>query len=427
MPPDSNDMVTPDQLDHLEKIYQQLHAAPELSHFEEKTGQFMAARLRALGYAVTDQFGHYENPHWTCHGVVALLKNGPGPTVLYRADMDALPVQEQTGLPYASRVAMRNENGEEVPVMHACGHDLHCTLLLGVAAQMQQRAAQWSGTLMLVVQPAEESTDTGAAAMLRAGLYEKFARPDYVIAFHSHAGAATGTIHYVSGYAMADVTSLQITIYGHGGHGAAPHLCKDPIVLAAEIILALQTIVSREIDPMEPAVITVGAIHGGHARNIIPEEVSLELTVRCYQRSVRKQIIAAIRRITTNLGRAAGMQEDRLPVVKVLLCGPAVYNDPDLTSRAVQVFRRVLGEESVKPTKPVMGAEDFALYGMEQKIPSAMFWLGAVAPERIKTHEASGTMLPQLHAPEYAIDVRPALRTGIKAATSLLLDLLQQK
>ncbi len=413
-----------EQLDRLVKIYQALHAAPELSHFEEKTGAFMANNLRALHYAVSERFGRYENPEWTCHGVVAVLKNGDGPTVLYRADMDALPLKEQTGLPYASQVMMPNEDGEIVPVMHACGHDLHCTLLLGVAETMQTLRARWRGTLLLVVQPAEEGTDTGAAAILRAGLYEEFARPDHVIAFHGRADASAGTMAYVPGYAMADVTSIRITVRGVGGHGAAPHLCKDPIVLSAQIILALQTIVSRELNPLEPAVITVGAIHGGHARNVIPEEVLLEVTVRCYKQTVREEMIGAIERLCAQLGRAAGLAEERLPRVDVILSSPAVYNDPELVRRAAEMFGNVLGPERVTQATPVMGSEDFALYGLNHQIPSALFWIGAVAPERISAYEASGRVLPQLHASNYIIDARNTLRAGVPAATALLLELL---
>src|SRR5688500_6414372 len=292
----SLDAMINSDLASLVATYKTLHAAPELSHHEEKTAAFFAGQLRALGYTVTERVGKYENPEWTSYGVVALMKNGPGPTLLLRTELDALPVDEKTGLPYASKVKTKNDAGQEVSVMHACGHDVHMTSMLGTAKMLAALKDQWSGTLVIIGQPAEEVID-GARSMIRAGLYERFPKPDYVIALHDSADLEAGKVGYTPGYAMASSTSVDIKIRGLGGHGARPETTRDPIVVAAQIVLALQPIVSRENSPLDPAVVTVGSIHGGTKHNIIPGEVDLQLTVRAYKEEVRKRVLASIARI----------------------------------------------------------------------------------------------------------------------------------
>ncbi len=426
-------MIEPSHLDALStsflpdlvRSFKKLHAAPELSHFEENTARFMAEELRDLGYQVTERFGRYENPEYVCYGVVAILHNGDGPTLLYRADMDALPIEEKTGLEYASKVRMKNDEGVLVPVMHACGHDLHCTVLLGVARMMVQLRSHWNGTLILIGQPAEEVGESGSQAMLSAGLYDKYGKPDYILALHAAADVKAGAIRYPAEYSMASITNLDIVVRGIGSHGAAPHKGKDPILLAAQIILALQTIVSREIDPIDAAVITVGSIHGGNQRNVIPEAVVLQLTVRCYQDSVRKQILSAIARICRDLGRAADLAEELLPVVEILSHGPAVHNDPALVSRVTASMKQVINEKRIELAKPMMGGEDFARYSLDGEIPSAFFWLGVVDPQRIASAQSDGLPLPSGHSPFYQIMPAPAIHTGVLAMTCAILDLLK--
>jgi hippurate hydrolase len=312
------------------------------------------------------------------NGVVGVLRNGPGPTVLLRTELDALPVKEETGLPYASTVTTKNDDGVEVPVMHACGHDVHMTLFVGTARLLKQIQSQWRGTLVMIGQPAEEAGD-GARDMLKDGLYERFPHPDYCLAVHCRPDQPAGTVGWTEGPAQANVDSVDIIIRGVGGHGAWPQDTKDPIILAAETVLALQTIVSRELKPGTPAVVTVGSIHGGTTHNVIPDEVKLQLTLRSYSDEVRLQTIAAIRRMTHGLGLAAGLPEDRLPVVQVLEdeFSPVMVNDPALTRRVTQALRAVFGESNVLHRDPVMGAEDFGQLGRTQeKVPICMFWLG---------------------------------------------------
>jgi len=303
------------ELDSLVTTYKALHANPELSGHEEKTAAMLAKELRALGYEVTEGIGKYSGPAWRGYGIVALMRNGEGPTLLVRADMDALPVEEKTGLPYASHVRTKNDAGQEVGVMHACGHDIHVTTLIGTARLLAQLKEQWRGTLLLVGQPAEEAIG-GARAMLNDGLYTRFPKPNYAIALHVTSFEA-GKIGYVPGYALASVDSVDITVRGVGGHGSRPEATKDPIVIAAQLVLALQTIVSRERSPFEPAVVTVGSIHGGSKHNIIPDDVHLQLTVRTYKKEVRDQIIASIQRISRGVAITAGVPEDRMPLVQV--------------------------------------------------------------------------------------------------------------
>ena len=306
------------ELPALISTYKALHAAPELSHYEEKTASLFANELRTMGFTVTERVGKYEKAEWTGYGVVAVMKNGAGPTLLLRTELDALPVEEKTGLAYASKAKMKNDAGQLVSVMHACGHDIHITNLLGTAKLLSQLKNQWRGTLVLLGQPAEEVID-GARSVLRDGLYERFPKPDYVIAFHDSADLEAGKVGYTPGFAMASSTSVDIKIRGLGGHGARPETTRDPIVVAAQVILALQTIVSREDSPLDPVVVTVGSIHGGTKHNIIPDEVDLQLTVRAYKEEVRKRVLASIERITKGPPRG-GIPEDRAPIVSSARC-----------------------------------------------------------------------------------------------------------
>jgi amidohydrolase len=407
--------------------YKTLHAAPELSHHEEKTSTFFAAQLRAIGYDVTERVGKYENPEWISYGVVAVMKNGAGPVVLIRTELDGLPVNEKTGLAYASAVKTKNDAGDEVSVMHACGHDVHITSMLGTAKMLSELKDQWHGTLIIIGQPAEETVD-GARAMMRDGLYQKFPKPDFVVTLHDHSELEAGKIGYTPGYSLASADSVDIKIRGVGGHGAAPETTKDPIVVAAEIVLALQTIVSRENSPLDPAVITVGSIHGGSKHNIIPDEVNLQLTVRAYSEGVRKRMLASIERITKGIALAAGIPADRAPIVKIseVQFTAATYNDPELTERLAGVFTRALGAENVVKLPPLMMSEDFGYLSLDKKIPSVDFTLGAVDPEKVKQSRAAGTQLPSLHSALFAPLPEPTIRTGVKAMTSAVLDLMKK-
>src|SRR5436190_22257429 len=375
----SLDAMIDREIAQLVSTYKMLHAAPELSHYEIKTSAFFASQLRALGYTVTENVGKYAQPNWKGYGVVAMMKNGDGPTVLVRTDLDALPVDEKTGLPYASTVKTKNDAGQDVSVMHACGHDIHITTMLGTAKMLSELKDQWRGTLVLIGQPAEETID-GARAMLRDNLFTRFPKPDFAIALHDNAELETGKVGYVPGYALASSTTVEIKIRGLGGHGSKPEATKDPVVLAAEVILALQTIVSRENSPLDPAVVTVGSIHGGTRPNIIPDEVNLQLTVRAYREEVRQRILTSIERITKGTALAAGIPEDRAPIVKVseTEVTAATYNDPKLVERLDVAFKKALGDENVVPVAPIMGSEDFGYLSLDQKIPSVVFWLGAV-------------------------------------------------
>ncbi|HKZ01201.1 MAG TPA: amidohydrolase, partial [Pyrinomonadaceae bacterium] len=312
----SLDSLIDGNISSLVDTYKILHANPELSHREEKTSAFIAKELRALGYTVTERIGKYERPEWVGYGIVAIMQNGSGPTVLLRTDMDALPVNEQTNLPYASKIKSKNDAGQDVSVMHACGHDIHMTTMLGSAKLLASLKDQWRGTLVLLGQPAEETID-GARAMLRDGLYSRFPKPDFAFALHDSSDLEAGKVGYTPGYSLASSTSVDIKVRGVGGHGSRPDNAKDPIVLASQIILALQTIVSRENSPLDPAVVTVGSIHGGTRYNIIPDEVNLQLTVRAYKDEVRRKLLASIERIAKGIAVAAGMPEGREPIVKI--------------------------------------------------------------------------------------------------------------
>jgi len=408
--------------------YKTLHAAPELSHHEEKTAAFFANQLRALGYTVTEHIGKYERAEWSGYGVVAVMKNGAGPTVLLRTELDALPVGEKTGLPYASKVKTKNDAGQDVSVMHACGHDVHITNMLGTARILSELKDQWRGTLIILGQPAEETID-GARAVLRDGLYEKVPRPDYTIALHDSADLEAGKVGYTPGFSLASSTSVDIKIRGLGGHGSKPDATKDPIVVAAQVVMALQTIVSRENSPLDPAVVTVGSIHGGSKHNIIPDEVDLQITVRAYKEEVRLKLLKAIERITKGIAIAAGIPEDRAPIVKIseTEVTAATYNDPQLTERLAAVFVKALGQENVVRMPPAMASEDFGYLSLDQKIPATQFSLGAVDPAKVKQSKETGTPLPSLHSALFQPLPEPTLRTGIKAMTSAVLELMKKQ
>jgi len=417
----SIDQMIDREIPSLLTTYKQLHAAPELSMQEKNSSALVASRLRELGYEVTYPVGQYTEPGTTCYGVVAIMKNGNGPTVLVRSDMDALPVQEQTGLPYASSVRAKSQTGDDVPVMHACGHDIHMTNLLGTAKMLAQLKSQWHGTVMLIGQPAEEVVK-GADGMLRDRLYERFPRPDFIIALHDNSNLPAGQIGYTPGYFMAGADSVNVTIRGMGGHGASPQSTKDPVVMAAQFISALQTIVSREDSPLDPVVVTVGSIHGGTKRNIIPDEVQLQMTVRTYKPEVRERVLASIERIARGVAMAAGVPEDRAPVFE-LLAGESVdstYNDPVLTERLAAALKKGMGEANVIRIDPLMVSEDFGRFGLDHKIPICMINLGGVDPAKI----ASGARLPSLHSSGWAPLPDPTLRGGIKAMTLAVLELL---
>jgi amidohydrolase len=415
------------ELGHLLETYRHLHANPELSLHEEKTAAYVAGRLRELGFEVTEHVGAYPDPHVTPYGLVAVMKNGDGPTVMVRTDLDALPVEEATGLPYASTVRTRNDAGVEVGVMHACGHDVHMTSFLGTATLLSRMKDRWSGTLVMIGQPAEE-LGMGARAMLADGLYERFPRPDFAIALHAEATLPAGKVGYRSEYALANVDSVDITVYGEGGHGAYPQTTRDPIVIAARIVVALQTIVSREISPLDPAVITVGSFHGGSKHNVIPDEVHLQLTVRSYEAEVREHLLEGIRRVAENVARSADVPEGKLPLVEIAEeeYTPATYNDPELTNRVVQVFQKTLGPENVVEVAPVMGGEDFGRYSLaNHEIPTVLFWLGTVPPDRARAARAEGTHLPSLHSSQFAPAPERTIATGVLATTSAVLDLMR--
>jgi hippurate hydrolase len=405
--------------------YKMLHAAPELSHREEKTAAFFAGELRKLGYTVTERLGKYESGEWTGYGVIAVLKNGAGPTVLVRTELDALPVEEKTGAPYASKVRVKNDAGVEVSVMHACGHDIHMTSLLATAKLLSELKSQWQGTLVLLGQPSEETGD-GARALLKDNLYTRFPQPDFAIALHDKQDIETGKVGYTPGYAMASATSIDIKIRGVGGHGSAPETTKDPVVVAAQVVMALQTIVSRENSPLDPAVVTVGSIHGGTRYNIIPDEVNLQLTVRTYKEDVRQKILASIERIVKGAALTAGIPEDRAPIVKVSEGTKSTYNEPKLLERLTPALQKALGDENVVKMPPMMASEDFGYLSLDQKIPATIIWLGASDPQKVKAYRETGAAIPGLHSALFLPVAEPTLRTGVKATTAAVLELMKK-
>jgi amidohydrolase len=409
-------------------IYKDIHIHPELSTREQRTSAIVAKELRAVGCDVTENFGNYDKPDLKGYGVIGIMKNGDGPLVLVRTDMDALPVEEQTGLPYASKAVTQNEEGKEVHVMHACGHDVHMAAFIGTARALQKLKDQWHGTIMFVGQPAEE-TSNGAQALLRAGLYNRFGKPNFALGFHDNAQMQTGHIGVTEGYTYANVDSVDVTVRGVGGHGAYPHKTKDPIVLSAEIINAWQTIASRENNPIDPVVITVGSIHGGTKHNIIPDEVKMQLTVRTYKADVRERVLAAIDRIAKGCATAAGIPADRAPIVNVRQdqFTPATYNNPELTKRLVAVWKRVLGPDNVEAADPTMGGEDFSEYSLpDHSIPAVDFHIGAVEPAKIADSKKTGIPLPSLHSSKFAPVPEPTIRLGVVAMTTAVLELMKK-
>ena len=416
------------ELPSLLTTYKDIHAHPELSGHEERTSALIAKELRAAGCQVTEHLGKYQDSKFKPYGVVGVMKNGDGPTVLVRTDMDALPVEEETGLPYASNAVTKNDEGKDVHVMHACGHDAHMSAFIGVARALARVKDQWHGTILFVAQPAEE-TGNGARALLSAGLYEKFGKPDFALGFHDKADLQTGHIGVTEGYTYANVDSVDVTVRGVGGHGAYPHKTKDPIVLAAEMINAWQTIASRENNPLDPIVITVGSIHGGTKHNIIGDEVKMQLTVRTYKSDVRDRVLAAIDRIAKGIATVGGVPPERAPIVNVLKdqFTPATYNNPELTKRLVAIWKKVLGNENVEIVDATMGGEDFSEYSLpDHSIPAVDFHIGAVDPAKITDYKQAGKELPSLHSSKFAPVPEPTIRIGIVAMTAAVLELMKR-
>lgn len=404
-------------LPFLSGMYLYLHQHPELSFQEKETSRYLAEELRKAGFEVTEGVGGY--------GIVGVLSNGKGPVILVRTDMDGLPVTEDTGLPYASKATTTDASGKTVGIMHACGHDVHMTVWAGTARLLASIRNQWKGTLVFVGQPAEER-GSGARAMLEAQLYERFPHPDYALALHTNASLPAGTIGLCPGPAMANVDMLDITVYGEGGHGALPHTTKDPIVLSAQLIMAFQTIVSREISPLEACVLTVGSIHGGSKGNIIPSEVKLELTLRSYNDDVQQAMIRAIRRVCQGQAAAAGLPPEKYPLVTVRNENvPFLYNDPALSDRLKPVFERTVGAANVQTVSPSMAGEDFSQYGRTaSKTPLHLFWLGVVEPSRAAAAQRKEIELPSLHSAQYAPLPDPSIPTGVAAMSAAVLELM---
>lgn len=403
----------------LETLYKDLHAHPELSFMEVKTAALVADEWRRLGFEVTEKVGNT--------GVVGVLKNGSGPTLLVRGDMDALPLKEMSGVPYASAAMVKDLSGREQPAMHACAHDTHVTNLIGSARILVALKDKWSGTLVLVAQPAEE-IGAGARAMLVDGLYTRFPKPDFAIALHTSSDLPAGQIGYGEGPFLASVTSVDILVHGIGGHGSRPQSTKDPVVLASQIVVALQTIVSRELQPGTTAVVTVGTIHGGLKRNIIPDEVKLELTLRAFDEKVMEQLIAAIRRICAGTAQAAGLPADHMPEVTVTPeSTPVTVNDGPLTRRLLGVFKEWMGEERVKPKAPVTGGEDFSQYGRTtQHVPICIWWVGGTDPAKFLEAERTGIPVPSNHSSLFVPVPEPTIKTGVTSLSAAVLELLEK-
>jgi hippurate hydrolase len=401
------------QLPGLLETYRWLHTHPEVSFEEAETAAFVAQAWRDIGFQVTTGVGG--------HGVVGLIRNGGGPTLLLRCDMDALPVTEQTQLPYASTKKIELPSGATTGVMHACGHDIHMTNLIATSRYLAEHRDLWSGTLMVIAQPAEER-GAGAKAMLEDGLFERFGKPDFAVALHCSGSKRAGEIGLLSGYALANVDSVDILVKGRGGHGSQPHTAIDPIVQAAHLVIALQSIVSREVRPIDPAVVTVGSIHGGTKHNIIDDDCALQLTVRSYSEEVRSKVLSAIRRKAKAVAASFGAPE---PVVRMSEGTPSLKNDADLTARLRKVFQKSIGAENVVQDEPSMGGEDFSRYG-RAGVPIVMYWLGTISQSRLERFEQLGVPPPSLHSSQYYPDVEPSLRTGVVTMTAAALDLLKK-
>lgn len=401
---------------YLEPLFLHFHRNPELSYLENKTAARMAKELRDAGLEVTENVGGT--------GVVGMLRNGDGPLILLRADMDGLPVQEKSGLEYASVARQVGQDGKEYPVMHACGHDVHITSMVGTARQLMAMKDQWSGTLMFVVQPAEERVG-GAKAMLADGLYDRFGKPDYALAFHVSSVLPTGLVSAAEGIQYSSSDSVDITVPGIGAHGASPHMGRDPVYIASQIVTALQSIVSREIMPLSPAVITVGSFQAGSKHNIISDEARLQLTVRSNDEKVRAQLLAAIKRVAVNVGKAHGLPDD-LPVkVEVVAGTPVTYNNPALAKRLNNVMKRDLGEETFKDFEQKgMGAEDFAYFVADELgVPGYYFAVGGTPQSAFDAAEAGGPAVPSHHSPLFKIAPKPSVTLGTRAMIAAVLDL----
>lgn len=398
---------------YLDALYRNFHAHPELSQQERETAARVARELESAGYHVLTGIGG--------HGVAGVLENGAGPAILVRADMDALPISEETGLPYASRVRVADGAGGETGVMHACGHDIHMTVMIGAARVLAAQRRAWRGTLICVGQPSEERM-SGARAMLEDGFYNRVPRPAAALSLHTMPSLPAGHIGLCPGYAWANADIIKIIVRGAGGHGAWPHLTHDPVTLAAQLVLAFQTIIGREVDPCEPALVSVGSIHGGTAFNIIPDEVTLNITVRTYSESARTTLIDAIRRTAAGLARAAGFPENLLPEVQIPPdVTKAICNDPALSERVARAARKMLGDDRVMDIKPEMGGEDFGQFGdQEPPIPLTIFRLGTTDPVLL----ARGGATPKLHSCSYAPLPEPTIKGGIKAMAAVLIDLM---
>jgi amidohydrolase len=405
---------------YLMELYRDLHANPELSFQEFRSAAMLAAKVRELGFEVTEKVGQT--------GVVAVMKNGPGPVLTIRADMDGLPVKEQTGLSFASKALGTLPDGTETPVMHACGHDTHMAGWIGTARRLAAMKDQWSGTLVMILQPAEE-IGRGAEAMLEDGLYTRFPRPDYILAFHDAAALPAGIIGISPGYALANVDSIDITVHGVGGHGAYPHTTRDPIVLASQIVTALQTLVSRENDPQQPAVVTVGSFQSGTKHNIISDAAKLQITVRSYTPETRKLLLDGIKRIARGQAIAAGLPDDKMPqvVIREAEYTPATYNTEKLSRQALELFTGHFGAERVQITPAVMGGEDFSRYYLADKsIESLIFWVGGTPLDQWKAAAGNPQKLPSLHSPFWAPDAEAVISTATEAMTLAALDLLKK-
>ena len=405
--------------------YQTIHSNPELSHYEERTARLVADELRKLGYEVTEGVGKYENPKWKCHGVVGVLKNGAGKMLLIRTELDALPIIEQTGTPYSSKVSVKNDDNMDVGVMHACGHDIHMTSVLGTAKQLAESKAKWSGTVVIVGQPAEETVD-GARAMMADGMYTRFPKPDAIIALHCDPGTDLGKVGICPGYCAAAADAVEITVRGIGGHGARPETGKDPIVMSAQLILALQTITSREKSPFDPVVVSVGSIHAGTKCNIIPDEVQLKLTVRTYKDEVRKQVLESITRIANGVALTAGVPEDKSPIVKLMPVDhtAATYNDPAFSEKISAALKKELGAENVLKSDPSMGSEDVGVFAMDKQIPMCYFHLGTFNRDVPQSTKALTAQTPRLHSCFFSPLPGPTIRTGVRALTAAAMDVL---
>jgi amidohydrolase len=420
------DAVVNGELSNLVETYKGIHEHPELSHHEEHTAALLAGELRKAGYTVTERVGKYPDGS-EAYGLVAILQNGPGPRLLIRTDMDALPIVEETGVAYASHVRTKNAAGQDVGVMHACGHDVHVTTMIGTARALAATRAKWHGTVMLIGQPSEETID-GARAMLADHLYDRFGTPDLAIALHDTNTRAAGTVSITSGPALTSSTSVDVVMRGIGAHGAQPQAGKDPIVMAGEFIVQLQTIVSRQEDPRDPAIVTIGDIHGGTKRNIIPYEVKMEITARTFSDKSRQIVIDGIRRTAQGVALSAGVPDNLAPVVTVLDAEstPVMYNDLALAARVKGTLVNTLGASNVFDDGPAMASEDFGVFGLEgHKIPTVMFGLGAMDPTKFAAAQAAGKSLPGPHTSLFQPSPEPTLRTGVTAMSSVAIALLQ--